>query len=114
MVAVTRSSQASSQSVREHFAATHTRGLNHCTAQQIARFMPGEEGDLLGDKSTCGIFDNTKIKRLVPDFVCTVPFAEGVRRSVAYFEAHPELKTIDEAWNRSIDAIIEADRRFHP
>ena len=76
--------------------------------------MPGEEGDLLGDKSTCGIFDNTKIKRLVPDFVCTVPFAEGVRRSVAYFEAHPELKTIDEAWNRSIDAIIEADRRFHP
>ena len=86
----------------------------HCTAQQIARFMPGEEGDLLGDKSTCGIFDNTKIKRLVPDFVCTVPFAEGVRRSVAYFEAHPELKTIDEAWNRSIDAIVEADRRFHP
>ena len=73
-----------------------------------------EEGDLLGDKSTCGIFDNTKIKRLVPDFVCTVPFAEGVRRSVAYFEAHPELKTIDEEWNRSIDAIIEADRRFHP
>lgn len=86
----------------------------HCTAHQIARFMPGEEGDLLGDKSTCGVFDNTKIKRLVPDFVCTVPFAEGVRRSVAYFNAHPKLKTIDEEWNRSIEAILEADRKFHP
>lgn len=86
----------------------------HCTAQQIARFIPSEEGDLLGDKSACSIFDNTKIKHMVPDFVCTVPFEEGVRRSIAYFDAHPELKTIDEEWNRNIDAIIEADRKFHP
>jgi nucleoside-diphosphate-sugar epimerase len=86
----------------------------HCTAQQIARFLPGKEGDLLGDKSTSAIFDNSKIKRLVPDFVCTVPFHEGVRRSVAYFNAHPELKTIDQEWDRAIDALVEADRRFRP
>lgn len=95
-------------------AVGKTPKLVHCTAQQIARFIPGEEGDLLGDKSTCAVFDNTKIKRLVPDFVCTVPFAEGVKRSVDYFRAHPELQVIDEEWNRAIDALVEADRRFHP
>ena len=86
----------------------------HCTAQQIARFMPEEEGDLLGDKSTCAVFDNSKIKALVPDFVCTVPFRQGVQRSVDYFLAHPDLQVVDEDWNRKIDAIIAADRAFHP
>lgn len=95
-------------------AVGKTPTLVHCTSQQIARFMPGDAAGLLGDKSTCAIYDNTKIKRLVPDFICTVPFEEGVRRGVEYFRAHPDLRTIDEAWNSSIDALVEADSNFHP
>ena len=43
-----------------------------------------EEGDLLGDKSTCAVFDNSKIKALVPDFVCTVPFRQGVQQPMLF------------------------------
>ena len=88
--------------------------LVHATAYQIARFIPSMYGDLLGDKCTSAVFDNTKVKRLVPDFVCTTSFAEGVRQSVAYFNAHPELKAIDEEWDKAMDGIVEADKNFHP
>lgn len=91
-----------------------TPKIVHMSADQIARFMPGELGDLLGDKSSSVVFDCTKIKRLVPEFVCTTPFAVGVRQSVEYFRAHPELQVIDEEWNRSIDALIEADALVYP
>lgn len=86
----------------------------HMSADQIARFMPGELGDLLGDKSSSVVFDCSKIKRLVPEFVCTTPFAVGVRQSVDYFRAHPELQQIDEGWNRNIDALIAADALVYP
>ena len=86
----------------------------HMSADQIARFMPGKLGDLLGDKSSSVMFDCSKIKRLVPEFVCTTPFAVGVRQSVDYFRAHPELQQIDEEWNRNIDALIAADALVYP
>ena len=88
--------------------------LVHISSDQIIRFMPDQEGNLLGDKATGALMDNSKIKRAVPDFVCTTSFAQGVRQSVAYFRAHPEIQTIDEAWNKAIDALVEADAKFHP
>ena len=54
--------------------------------------MPDQEGNLLGDKATGALMDNSKIKRAVPDFVCTTSFAQGVRQSVAYFRAHPKSR----------------------
>jgi nucleoside-diphosphate-sugar epimerase len=86
----------------------------HMSAAQIARFMPDKYGDLLGDKSTSCVYDCTKIKRLVPDFICTVPFAAGVRKSVEYFFAHPELQIIDGEWDAASDALAEADKRVYP
>ena len=74
----------------------------------IAAFDPEALGSLVGDKAQCGIFDNSKIKSLVPDFAATVPFAEGVARSVRWFEEHPGQCTIDEASDRLTDRIIDA------
>ena len=71
-------------------------------------------GNLLGDKANTVLFDNTKIKRFVPGYQATVPFVEGVRRAYEYFLAHPELQTIDEEWDKNIEAILEADRAFYP
>ena len=39
-------------------------------------------GNFLGDKANSAIFDNTKIKRFVPGFVATIPFREGIKRTV--------------------------------
>ena len=50
-----------------------------------------EWGDgLVGDKANCTIFDNSLIKRLVPDFVCTTPFSEGARQIAAHYTEHTE------------------------
>lgn len=86
----------------------------HMSADQIARFIPEKKGDLLGDKSSSCVYDCSKIKRLVPDFICTIPFAVGVKQSVDYFCAHPELQVIDQEWNSTIDTLIEADRLVYP
>jgi nucleoside-diphosphate-sugar epimerase len=80
----------------------------HIASDFITAFNPEEGAGLIGDKAHCGIFDNSKIKTFVPGYVATVPFAEGIRESVRWFENHPERCTIDEAFNALSDRIIQA------
>lgn len=65
-------------------------------------------GNLLGDKANSAIFDNTKIKRFVPGYVATIPFREGIKHTVDWFDAHPERIRIDEGNNVLMDAILAA------
>ena len=63
---------------------------------------------LLGDKSHSMIFDNTKIKRLVPDYVAAIPFAQGAKEIVAWFDGDPAHRLVDEKLNQTIDRILAA------
>jgi hypothetical protein len=54
------------------------------------------------------VFDNSKIRRFVPDYRATVPFAQGVRRTLAWFDADPARRRIDEEANAAWDKLIEA------
>jgi nucleoside-diphosphate-sugar epimerase len=65
-------------------------------------------GNLFGDKAHSAIFDNGKIKRFVPDYVATIPFREGIRRTVDWFDANPERIRIDEMNNQLMDAMLSA------
>ncbi len=66
-----------------------------------------EWGDsLLGDKTHSVIFDNTKLKRLVPDFVAGTPFAQGAKEIVAFYEANPSHRKIDPALDATFDRLI--------
>jgi hypothetical protein len=65
-------------------------------------------GTLLGDKSVSAVFDTTKIKRFVPDFRATTPFAEGIRRTVAWFDADPARQQVDAAMDVRWDRLIAA------
>jgi hypothetical protein len=71
-------------------------------------------GSLIGDKVNSEVFDNSKIKRFVPDYVCEVNWAEGVRRSLAWFDRHPEYQTVDHEMNLVWDRIIAAYERALP
>lgn len=84
--------------------------LVHISTPFLISHDPELEGGLLGDKSVTSVFDNSKIKSLVPDFDAALSFAEGIKRTVAWFEAHPERCTEDEAWNEQMDRIIEAHK----
>jgi len=94
--------------------AAHAVGVEpkivHIASDWLVARQPQFEGTLLGDKAHSVVFDNTKIKRFVPDFACTVPWAEGVRRSIAWFMADPARRTIDEAHNQALDELIGAYR----
>ena len=75
----------------------------HVTSDQIVATAPDYEGTLLGDKSVSALFDNSKIKRLVPQFRCEIPYADGIARTLAWFEQEPARRRI----NRDTDALIE-------
>ena len=68
--------------------------LVHVPSELIAAYDKIWGDSLLGDKAHSMIFDNTRIKRLVPDFACTVPFARGAEQIVAWAQAQ-SLATID-------------------
>lgn len=66
------------------------------------------EGNLIGDKAVSVVFDCSKLKRAVPDFVTKVSFAEGCRRAVKHILAHPELQVEDEQFDVWTDKVINA------
>lgn len=79
----------------------------HISTDFIAAHTPAGTADgLIGDQAVSSVFDNSKIKRLVPDFEATMPFAEGIKQSVAWFEKHPGRCTIDQEWSKMLDALI--------
>jgi nucleoside-diphosphate-sugar epimerase len=80
----------------------------HIPSDFIAAFDPDARASLLGDKAHCAVFDNSKIKSLVPGFTATVPFTEGIRRSVAWYDGHPERRTVDDVFNAHNERIIAA------
>lgn len=78
----------------------------HISSEFIAACDPEFEGGLIGDKANSVCFDNSKIKRLVPNYVATIRFDQGVRISIENFLAHPELQVPDEEFDRFCDNII--------
>lgn len=64
------------------------------------------EGALLGDKANTVIFDNTKIKREAPEFVCTTSMAAGITRAVQKAAAHPERQMLDPEFDAWCDRVI--------
>lgn len=77
--------------------------LVHVPSELIHAFDPLHGEGLLGDKSHSMIFDNSKIKRLAPGFVCTIPFAWGAREIVTWHEAASSRQVVDP----HVDALIE-------
>lgn len=80
----------------------------HIPSDFIVSFNESWRGDLLGDKSHSVIFDNSKIKRFVPGFSCTIPFKEGIKKTIKWFEADPARMIINKSTNDIIDKIINA------
>ena len=86
----------------------------HVPSDLIAVFDPELGAGLLGDKAHSVIFDNTKIKRLVPDFAATIPFSQGAREIVAWYDADPARQVVDEQANHLFDRIIAAYQAIQP
>jgi nucleoside-diphosphate-sugar epimerase len=66
------------------------------------------KGSLVGDKANSVVFDNSKLKRLVPDFVATVRADQGIRSTIKNILAHPEYQKEDKDFDIWCDKVIEA------
>jgi len=80
----------------------------HVPSDFIARVVPRLSGTLHGDKKWSAVFDNGKIKRFVPGFRASVPFREGIRRTVEWFEADGRRRRVDESLNEETERILGA------
>lgn len=65
-------------------------------------------GGLLGDKANSVVFDNSKLKRLVPEFVATTRLDQGIKETVQYILAHPELQTEDPEFDIWCDKLVHS------
>lgn len=68
-------------------------------------------GSLTGDKANSVVFDNTKLKRLVPGFTAEKRMDQGIRETVAYVLSHPECQTADPEFDAWCDRVIAAMER---
>jgi nucleoside-diphosphate-sugar epimerase len=80
----------------------------HIASDFIVQVEPDMRGTLTGDKSWSAVFDNSKIKRFVPGFQARIPFHQGVRRTLSWFEADERRRRVDEQVNATMDRIISA------
>jgi nucleoside-diphosphate-sugar epimerase len=85
--------------------------LVHIPSEFLAELDDRARGSLLGDKAHSAIFDNSKIKQFVPDYVARIPFHVGVRRTLAWFEADSKRQRIVDETNETMDRYIAAWRQ---
>jgi nucleoside-diphosphate-sugar epimerase len=93
--------------VTAHAAGVEAQ-IVHIPSDFIGACIPDEVGSLTGDKASSVVFDNSKIMRFVPGYCAKTPFAQGIQRTVEWFDADPRRKEIDEAANASWDKLIQA------
>jgi hypothetical protein len=85
----------------------HGDGTSLWTLTHHRDFAKGFVG-LLGDQAHSMVFDNTKIKRLVPDYLATVPFTQGAAEMVAWYESNPAAQVVDDQLDQLMDRMIAA------
>jgi nucleoside-diphosphate-sugar epimerase len=83
----------------------------HVPSAFIAKLDPDTGAGLLGDKSWNALFDNSKVKSFVPGWSARIPFAEGIKRTIAWFDADPARRTVNQKADAGVDEILQAWKR---
>ncbi|HWJ09522.1 MAG TPA: NAD-dependent epimerase/dehydratase family protein, partial [Nocardioides sp.] len=83
----------------------------HVPSDAIAAADPEWGAGLLGDKAHSMVFDNGKLRSVVPDYVATIPFFQGAREIVAWYDEDPARQRVDARLDAVMDRLIE---RYRP
>lgn len=74
----------------------------------IFEYFPEYKPEILGDKQKTTYFDNSKIKAVAPNYVSKTEYPDVIKKTVQYFENHPDLQEIDIAFNKTYNHMISA------
>jgi hypothetical protein len=91
-------------------AAGVTARIVHVPSDAIAAADPDWGAGLLGDKAHSMVFDNTKLRRIVPDFTATIPFERGAREIVAWHDEEPARQRVDARLDALMDRLADRHR----
>jgi nucleoside-diphosphate-sugar epimerase len=61
---------------------------------------------LLGDKAHSSVFDNTKLRTVVPDYRATIPFEQGAREIVEWYDADTSRQQVNERLDAVMDDLV--------
>lgn len=81
--------------------------LAHVTSDEIAAASPKLGPGLLGDKSHSMVFDNSKVKALVPDFGQRTPFSDGAHEILDWYDADASRRVVDPEFDALSDQLAE-------
>ena len=84
--------------------------LVHVPSDAIAEADPEWGAAMLGDKSHSMVFDNSKLRSVVPGFAAHVPFAQGAREIIAWHDADPARRIVDPVMDALFDKLVGAYR----
>ena len=78
----------------------------HDLGFELAGFSP-DFGEKLIYFSGNSILDSRKVRTLVPEFVCTTTFAQGIRRTMQFYYDNPEFQVVSPEWGEKMDNLAE-------
>ena len=84
--------------------------LVHVPSEQIAAVDPKWGAGLLGDKAHSMVFDNSKVRRLVPDYTAVVGFHQGAREILDWYDADPARQRVDPDMDTTMDRLVAQAR----
>lgn len=82
----------------------------HVPSDVIAAADPEWGAGLLGDKAHSMVFDNSKLRSVVPGYRATVPFEQGAREIVEWFDGDPARKVVDARLDALMDRLVATYR----
>jgi nucleoside-diphosphate-sugar epimerase len=87
-------------------AAGVAADIVHVPSDAIAAADPGWGAGLLGDKAHSMIFDNAKLRTVVPDYRAVIPFEQGAREIVAWYDGDPARQRTDARLDAVMDSLV--------
>jgi nucleoside-diphosphate-sugar epimerase len=80
----------------------------HVPSDAIAAADPDWGAGLLGDKAHSMIFDNAKVRGLVPGWRAVIPFEQGAREIADWYRADPARQVTDARLDAVMDKLAAA------
>jgi nucleoside-diphosphate-sugar epimerase len=91
-------------------AAGAEADIVHVPSDMIAAADPVWGATLLGDKAHSMVFDNAKLRGVVPGYRAVIPFEQGAREIVAWYDEDRSRQRIDAGVDAVSDKLAEAWR----
>ncbi|MCF7803083.1 MAG: NAD-dependent epimerase/dehydratase family protein [Candidatus Marinimicrobia bacterium] len=80
--------------------------LIHLPSDLIVKYDAEFGAGLLGDKAHSMIFDNSKIKKMVPEFEAKVPFTDGAKEIADWYLSNQDDVSVDEDLDKTMDRMV--------